>query len=272
MEANKMTDVVKLANLGWHLVPIESGTKNPGTIVGSGWPEKASNDTAQIQAWASANPNCNWGLLLGPKSGMIDLEFDSETGEMLVESWMEDAGNPQTPTYRSAKSVHRLFAWDDKFSCEGAKFGLCGVEFRFGQDKAQSVIPPSMHETGVQYEWIIPPTVPLAPLPEVIYKNFLNMKLTAEKTTAKAAAINPRYTSGDSLLTKARNYVEQNFVWGRFAGWRWLDFLSKSSGRSRLVASGKIERLNQRNGELWRIENSASVHHFGKPIRARFVI
>lgn len=208
-----MTNVLQLHKLGWRLVPIQSGTKNPGTIVGSGWPGKASNDQAQIQSWMSANPNCNWGLLLGPKSGVIDLEFDNETGEMLVESWMQDAGNPVTPTYKSAKSVHRLFAWDEKFSCEGAKFGLCGVEFRFGQDKAQSVIPPSMHESGVQYEWIIPPTVVLAPLPEVIYKNFLNMKMTAEKTTAKAAAINPRYTSGDSLLTKARNYVEQHFAW-----------------------------------------------------------
>jgi len=127
---------------------------------------------------------------------------------------MEDCGHPRTPTYRSAKSVHRLFQWEDRFELEGAKFGMMGVEFRFGQNAAQSVIPPSIHESGAKYEWIIPPwECDVAPLPELVFRQFMNMKQTQEKRVAKAATVDPRYTSGDSLLTKARNWIEQESTW-----------------------------------------------------------
>lgn len=206
-----MTDAISLAAMGWHLCPMEPGTKNPGSILGKDWPAKCSNDPTVIASWPAG---CNIGVLLGSKSGLIDLEFDDDQGEMLIESWMEDCGHPPTPTYRSAKSVHRLFQWDDRFDLEGAKFGAMGVEFRFGANKAQSVIPPSVHESGCQYQWIISPEqTPVAPLPELIYRQFLNLKATTEKKTAKAATVDPRYTSGDSLLTKARNYVEGQNSW-----------------------------------------------------------
>lgn len=201
----------RLLSTGWFLCPMESGSKNPGSILGKDWPSKCSNDPAVIATWPEG---CNVGVLLGSKSGIIDLEFDSDQGEMLVESWMEDCGHSKTPTYRSAKSVHRLFQWEDRFELEGAKFGMMGVEFRFGQNTAQSVIPPSIHESGAQYEWIIPPwECEVAPLPEMIFRQFLNMKQTSERKIAKAATVDPRYTSGDSLLTKARNWIEQEFTW-----------------------------------------------------------
>ena len=139
------TNALQLANLGWHLCPMTSGTKNPGSILGNDWPSKCTNDPEHITKWPAG---CNVGVLLGSRSGLIDLEFDSETGEQLIESWLEDCGNPPTPSYRSAKSVHRLFRWEEKFSLEKKAFGRLGVEFRFGNDAAQSVIPPSVHESG----------------------------------------------------------------------------------------------------------------------------
>ena len=204
----------------WHLCPMESGSKNPGSILGKDWPSKCSNDPDVIATWPQG---CNIGVLLGSRSGLIDLEFDSDQGEMLVESWMEDCGHPRTPTYRSAKSTHRLFQWDEKFALEGAKFGMMGVEFRFGCNTAQSVIPPSVHESGTVYQWIIPPweCEPI-PLPDLIYRQFLNLKATAEKKTAKAVVVDPRYTSGDSLLTKARNHIESTYSWeGILSGDGW---------------------------------------------------
>jgi hypothetical protein len=201
----------RLIATGWFLCPMDSGSKNPGSILGKDWPSKCSNDPAVIAEWPEG---CNIGVLLGSKSGVIDLEFDDDNGEMLVEAWMEDCGHPRTPTYRSAKSVHRLFQWEDRFELEGAKFGMMGVEFRFGQNAAQSVIPPSIHESGAKYEWIIPPwECDVAPLPELVFRQFMNMKQTQEKRVAKAATVDPRYTSGDSLLTKARNWIEQESTW-----------------------------------------------------------
>ena len=213
----------QLIATGWHLCPMEPGSKNPGSILGKDWPSKCSNDPAVIASWPEG---CNLGVLLGSRSGIIDLEFDSDQGEMLVNSWLEDCGNPVTPCYKSAKSVHRLFRWDEKFALEGAKFGLMGVEFRFGCNAAQSVIPPSLHESGVRYEWIVPPweCEPIE-LPDLIYRQFLNMKRTSERAVAKAAVVDPRYTSGDSLLTKARNYIEQRYTWEEILasdGWKFV--------------------------------------------------
>ena len=241
-----MTSLLSLAALGWHLCPMESGSKNPGSILGKDWPSKCSNDPAVIANWPNG---CNVGVLLGSRSGLIDLEFDSEQGEMLVESWMEDCGHPQTPTYHSAKSIHRLFRWEDRFELEGAKFGMMGVEFRFGCNSAQSVIPPSIHESGVQYEWIISPfECEVAPLPELIYKQFLNMKGTSEKKTAKASTVDPRYTTGDTLLTKARNYLEQRYTWEELLaadGWKFVRNRGEAQdwlrpGKSRGSISGTV--------------------------------
>jgi len=190
-----------------------SGTKNPGSILGKEWPSKCSNDPSVINSWPAGS---NIGVLLGSNSGLIDLEYDSDLGEQLVNDWMAECGNTVTPTYKSAKSVHRLFKWDDKFALEGAKFGHMGVEFRFGCNVAQSVIPPSLHESGVHYEWLeglSPWECEVAALPENVYKNFLIMKSSQEKAVAKAVKIDPRYQSGDSLLTKARNHIEKTMDW-----------------------------------------------------------
>ena len=208
-----MTDVLSLAALGWHLCPMESGTKNPGSILGKDWPSKCTNNPEVIATWPT---DCNVGVLLGSKSGLIDLEFDNETGQLLIESWLEDCGNPPTPSYSSAKSVHRLFRWEEKFSFEKKAFGRLGVEFRFGNDAAQSVIPPSIHESGAEYKWLdglSPDEVNVAPLPDAIYKHYLTLRASEERQTAKAAVVDPRYTAGDSLLTKARNHVEANHTW-----------------------------------------------------------
>ena len=208
-----MTDALRLAELGWHLCPMESGTKNPGSILGKDWPAKCSNDPQVIASWPQG---CNLGVLLGSKSGLIDLEFDSETGEQLIDSWLEDCGHPQTPSYRSAKSVHRLFRWEEKFSFEKKAFGRLGVEFRFGNDAAQSVIPPSVHESGAVYQWLeglSPWEVEIAPLPDLVYRQYLALRASEEKATAKACPVDPRYTAGDSLLTKARNYIEETHTW-----------------------------------------------------------
>jgi hypothetical protein len=231
---------------GWHLCPMDRGSKNPGSILGKDWPSKCSSDPAVIASWPDG---CNIGVLLGSKSGIIDLEFDSDHGELLVENWMEECGHPQTPTYRSAKSVHRLFQWEEKFALEGAKFGMMGVEFRFGCDAAQSVIPPSVHESGAQYEWIISPwECSPVPLPELIYKMFLNMKQTSEKKTAKAVTVDPRYLSGDSLLTKARNFIEQTHSWESILssdGWKFVRNRGDASdwhrpGKSKGSISGTV--------------------------------
>jgi hypothetical protein len=116
------------------------------------WGNAATSDSEQIAT--AFGPSDNIGVIVGPKSGVIDVEYDTAEGRAAVEDALKDV-EFVTPTYRSGRSVHRLFKWSDEFP-RAAKLDISGIEFRLGADgrAAQSVLPPSTHHTGVQYTWV----------------------------------------------------------------------------------------------------------------------
>jgi hypothetical protein len=200
----------------WHVVPIESGSKHPGSIVGKNWQQKTTNDPEKIKGYLDAGNNL--GLLLGPKSGVIDIEGDTPEGNEILETLLSGI---DTPTYTSAKSKHWLFAYDERFINEKSKVAIAGTEWRFGQDSAQSVIPPSVHETGVIYEWQKTPDMPLARLPDAAWSWFEKHR---EKETIKPPKVNPiQYEHEDTLVNRGRDHAEWNYQWDKLLtskGWR----------------------------------------------------
>jgi len=115
------------------------------------WQKKASSKEDDILAWWDRWPLANVGILLGPKSGIIDIEFDTETGRQTADSLFVDCF---TPTYKSGRSTHRLFRWSDNLP-RTTKIERYGLEVRLGgaNEGLQSVFPPSEHWTGVKYRW-----------------------------------------------------------------------------------------------------------------------
>ena len=197
MIASTETTVLSLAERNWHLVPFRTGSKNPGGFVGEGWQNKTSCDPAQIQRWIDQHGRCNWGLLLGPKSGIWDLEYDTPEGREIIENAVESCGGILTPSYSSAKSVHRLFLHDERIQeLSATNCKLFGTEWRFGDDGAQSVIPPSVHESGAVYTWLpglSPNDVEVARLPDELWHLFVDLRRMddqrkAEQREAKRAA------------------------------------------------------------------------------------
>jgi len=132
------------------------------------WQFTATDDEDKIAAWLDTDRPLNIGVLLGPKSGIIDVELD---GTEAQKAWKElDLGEIWTPTYRAGRGPHRLFRWDESLPPIQVR-KVRGIEFRFGNDglASQSVIPPSTHHTGVIYEWVdgmSPAEIEPAPLPE----------------------------------------------------------------------------------------------------------
>ncbi len=156
------------AALGWYVVKLwglrdggsacacgnadcgNSRGKHPN--VGKMWQTKATTDEATILEWFEGTPDANLGVLLGEKSGIIDLEFDCAEGERTASELL---GTCVTPTFRSAKSIHRIFRYESWMRAVKASVVVRGVEVRIGNDKGtQSVFPPSAHWTGRQYEWL----------------------------------------------------------------------------------------------------------------------
>ena len=142
-------ELAHLASIGCRFVRLARGEKRP---VGAAWQTKATGDLTYVNQWLAAGSNV--GLLLGPASGVIDLEFDAAAGrEQLSAFGVLDI---PTPTWRSARGEHRLFRWEPWMPAS-AVVHADDLEVRIGGRAAQSVLPPSRHPDGSRYEWIVSP-------------------------------------------------------------------------------------------------------------------
>jgi hypothetical protein len=154
-----MRDLQSLAAIGCRFVRLARGEKRP---LGAAWQSKATDDVEIVAGWVERDRS-NVGLLLGPASGVVDVEFDVPAGrEQLAAFGVLDI---VTPTWRSARGEHRLFRWEPWMPA-AAVVHADDLEVRIGGRAAQSVLPPSRHPTGVPYEWIVRPgDVPVAAFP-----------------------------------------------------------------------------------------------------------
>lgn len=153
-----MHDLTPLAATGCRFVRLARGEKRP---LGAAWQHKSTDDLAHVAAWLAARSNV--GILLGPASGVVDVEYDDPAGlDQLAAYGVLDI---PTPTWRSARGEHRLFRWEPWLP-EAAAIKAGDIEIRIGGRAAQSVLPPSRHPSGAAYEWIRSPSdVEIAPFP-----------------------------------------------------------------------------------------------------------
>ena len=112
---------------------------------------------AEIDAQFETHADLNVGLILGPRSGIIDIEIDGAGGDAeLQELFQGDV--PVAPIWRSARGAHRLFAWHDELTEIGkSSITISSLEFRLGADgrAAQSLLPPSITD-GWGRRWTVP--------------------------------------------------------------------------------------------------------------------
>lgn len=188
---------------GWKLVPLygvvepgvctcwkgrDCGTPGKHPSGGTAWHLSASSDEDTVASWFMHGGPVNIGLLLGPGSGVVDVELD---GPEAIEAWNSlDLGEIWTPTYKAGRGPHRLFRWDDGLPAVQVRKPL-GIEVRIGNGgkAAQSVLPPSTHHSGARYEWLpglSPDDVELAPLPERLVSLLWNDDGTGQSRTTVA--------------------------------------------------------------------------------------
>jgi len=123
--------------------------KNP---IGNDW-GNFTIDANELAKRLANKPDLNVGVLLGPATGIIDVECD---GEAATSHYAELFGDIKTPCWSSKRGVHHLFRYDVRLAeIDSATKKLpTGLEFRLGNGKqAQSIIPPSIVD-GVRREWV----------------------------------------------------------------------------------------------------------------------
>lgn len=155
---------------GWRVVPLHSvidgkcscgkecgNSRGKHPRVGNKWQEKATTDEDVICDWFTKWPESNIGVLLGPSSGIVDFETDSDEGERKLADWFGGV-IPPTPIFSSGKGKHRLFRWRDDFPAQAnIPMGWGDLKLGSGDLGSQSVFPPSRHHSGKQYRWLIHP-------------------------------------------------------------------------------------------------------------------
>lgn len=153
-----LAELETLSAAGCQFVRLARREKRP---LGTAWQTKSTADLTYVKRWLSEKSNV--GLLLGPASGVVDVEYDDPAGrEQLAAFGVLDI---QTPTWRSSRGEHRLFRWEPWMPLT-ACVKVDDLEIRIGGRAAQSVLPPSIHPTGTTYEWLVGPhQAAVAPFP-----------------------------------------------------------------------------------------------------------
>lgn len=161
------------AGYGWHVLPLQGKVPQVKT-----WQRAASIDEDQIIAWWDEHPGRNLGVQLGRRSNLIDIEADSAKAEKeIIDLFGGEA--PLCPTFQAKRGRHRLFGWRDDLP-GGAVVHVGEVEVRTGNgDKgAQSVFPPSVHQSGKRYEWLpglSPEEIDPPRLPDIVNARLWNL-------------------------------------------------------------------------------------------------
>jgi hypothetical protein len=154
-----MEEVHHAAQRGWLLFPCNG--KKPSI---KGWPEQATSEACQLEAWEKQFPGCNWGMATGPDCGVFVIDLDGDTGLDWLKAQI-DAGNelPETWSTRTARGLHLYFAWPASLDIRNSASKLAsGVDIRGAGGYV--VIPPSVHPNGTRYA-VVDDSCPVSPSP-----------------------------------------------------------------------------------------------------------
>ncbi len=163
MKSPMLKEALRYLEMGLSVIPLRHKDKKP--LISWDDYQKRRPQEWEVKEWWATWPDANIGIVTGRVSGLVVVDVDGEKG-------LETAkrlGLPKGPTVKTGKGYHRYFRHPgngrvSNFQCRSS---LEGVDLR--GDGGYVVAPPSIHESGKHYEWIIPLNgTPLPPLPEDI--------------------------------------------------------------------------------------------------------
>jgi len=154
------------AKSGFYVLPISSGTKHAGSILGKGWPAKSSRDPGQISTWFSASSH---GLAIHVgRSGAIAFDVDHPGAlPFQLREWLSaDLAPFQSTRVDEPLRGHYLFA-----TLHGKSYGNSGgrLGHSWGEVRGRNgiiVVAPTTHaraSVGGQYQWRRTGPLPLLP-------------------------------------------------------------------------------------------------------------
>lgn len=206
--------IKRLLSLGWSIIPIRRATKKPCL---DSWEEYGicQPELDEWRAWFRRWSDCGIAVVYGgcitePGQQLVCVDTDNEEQE----AWVQAQEPPATPTVQTADGLHRYFI---------APAGL--QHFNGTPDRPEvragthySLLPPSIHPTGVVYGWLDGLSVFDVPLAELPPWGCELMRGAPERQQER-----PRTTQQQPDLTEGEDLLEGGRNWGLFrvcARWR----------------------------------------------------
>ncbi len=160
---------LEYAERGWRVFPLHSPIadgcscgsqdcksigKHPRTAKGS---RSASTDAVIIRRWWGQWPEANIAIATGPGSGIVALDVDGERGQASLKALGELPRTLRVLTGRTGPGAERA-GFHLYFACPTGvtlsnKPGLLGNGLDIRAAGAYVVAPPSLHASGLRYEW-----------------------------------------------------------------------------------------------------------------------
>jgi hypothetical protein len=183
-------EVTEASARGWRLFPVQARGKRP---LVKGWPEEATSDIAQLEAWASLFPACNWGLATGTTSGLVVIDVDGTEGRgSLADLEREGLTLPATLTVTTGRAdggEHRYYRASPRVEIRNDQSAKIGAHIDVRGAGGFVVCPPSIHASGKHYRFI-DPSAPAAELPRwVIERLTATQAMHTETAQASPEAV-----------------------------------------------------------------------------------
>jgi hypothetical protein len=128
---------------------------NPGKRPLVNWDDyqEAPAPEGEIRSWWRRWPNANVGLAMGP-GGLVTIDTDGPHGEEALARFLAEGG-VQTLEFNTPNGRRRLYSCEARLMLTPRYKALeKKQELRILGKGAQTVAPPSRHETGGHYLWI----------------------------------------------------------------------------------------------------------------------
>ncbi len=246
---------------GWRVFPV-SRSKIP---LVRNWPSCATTDRARIEEWSDKFPTANIGVRTGATSGLVVIDVDGAEGGRALLTLPDADLFPETLTGRSSRGFHFYYRHPGGHVPSRTQFHQKPVDIIADglrdPTKAHMVIaPPSVHKSGVRYEFLDPET-PLADFPLWLLPHLLapvapKPQITITADFALVAPV-PKLKSQPHVagaLLRARR------TWAGFEQLRALrgHFTTGTRSRAVLIAAYILKRNGESYENIWSICNQLS--------------
>lgn len=155
---------------GWSVIPLRFSGEDRKLPLLETWKEYQERVPTKVEvlSWWRKWPNANLGTVTGKISSLVGVDLDGPNCSELLKQ--QGVFLPRTAAVQTQHGYHGYFLHPGNGLTISNRVGLLkdgsGSKVDIRGDGGYLVSPPSVHASGRVYQWVLPPSQGIAPLPD----------------------------------------------------------------------------------------------------------